>query len=931
METKTNRHAAVPAIPADATIFKFVAGTAWWATLIALIISTAETVLVLHNAWSTPDPTTRIFQIPQGLFFGLVAELNWRLFRRSLDRVAVSPEGIWRVQRDGTRYLAWRDVANVRANDQQQRLDLIDASGAAAVRVDYQLGNFEALRDFILSHAAQSLRALSQGTGTFHRNAERKIFRGAAGLILLFIASNFYEHNGLHGITVSAAVAGAVIAFVLILVEPMNVVVGHDSFAIHYLGYKRTIAFRSVAKISIRDVRTRRDVEAIVVIERSNGANIRLAQFNEGSVALYEALKSAWKAAGGVEEPSQADLAAQSLASADSPRIADRVQTRPSKVRQAGLAVGIAVFAGAALLATLHRSNRVRTAGERAAAAQMYEMHVGPVAPLSELKGNGSIYLVQMGEHSMPYSVDDFAQWLHTKYGLDVQVLPPMSIDASAWDARRRQYVAEQLYAQLKQRNPALAADWNCYLIGFTEGNMYSTREMWGGTFTERDGLRAAIISADGMGDEGSEPTSSDSQDGVVRFQARLRRILLKDVAILYWHLRPNEDTSSLLHDTLDPDLPVEDIFESDVNPERSPQGEKIDEPCVFFVYSAKDGMRAYPGPLIRSCNSVQDPLEDESAETFGTDLRIGLLIDKHTDLYLPDTIPIAFQRATRDGWKGRNPFGISGADDYDEILGSPDNIHVFVEHDDGARDQLVRVPYALPILPLVKYVGGPSVRSLGTGLLGPSEGNVWEYEMAWHRLPFEHYELRRFNGGVKSYLPCNSPDIYCALVGYTDSQGRELKIERDSNRALTKLISPNGSFVDVASEPDGSIRAIADNKGHTILYGYDAGRRLVSVTYPSGEVYHYEYDDAQHMLSFSISADAHSNAIVLLRNEYENGLLTKQTLANGDTYTYTYDSSDPNAIYRATVNGPRGQSFNLKITYRFSTVREDGSTSTNR
>ena len=50
--------------------------------------------------------------------------------------------------------------------------------------------------------------------------------------------------------------------------------------------------------------------------------------------------------------------------------------------------------------------------------------HIGPVARLDELKGNGRVYLVQVGEHKDPYSLEDLAQWLRTKYALDVRILP---------------------------------------------------------------------------------------------------------------------------------------------------------------------------------------------------------------------------------------------------------------------------------------------------------------------------------------------------------------------------------------------------------------------------------------------------------------------------------------------------------------------------
>jgi hypothetical protein len=376
------------------------------------------------------------------------------------------------------------------------------------------------------------------------------------------------------------------------------------------------------------------------------------------------------------------------------------------------VALVLSVIAAVAMFISVTRGNFRWSIGREVprgySEQQTYPMHAGPAAELNELKGTGRIYLVQMGEHRDPYSVEDFAKWLRAKYALDVQVLPAMAIDPSAWDARRHQFVAEQLEAQLKQNHADLAADHDAYLIGFTDGDMYSTTQMWSSMFTQRDWMRAAIISSDGMGDTEVQRADLGAQGEVDRFQARIKRILLKDVAVLYWHLEVNDDPTSLLHNPLDPDLPSEEIYESDVNPALSSEGEKVDEPCIFFIYSSKSGLEPLPGPLIRRCGDVQDPMEDESTELFELDLRLGLLIDKHTDLYLPDTIPIEFQRVTRDGERGRDPFGVSGWDNYDEFLGSADNIQIFVEHADGGRDELTRVPRWLPIPAMVKYVGGP-------------------------------------------------------------------------------------------------------------------------------------------------------------------------------------------------------------------------------
>jgi len=535
--------------------------------------------------------------------------------------------------------------------------------------------------------------------------------------------------------------------------------------------------------------------------------------------------------------------------------------------------------------------------------------HTGPVARPDELKGNGRIYLVQMGEHKDPYSLDDFAQWLRTKYKLDVTVLPPTSIDKSAWHPLRNQYIAESLYAQMKRDHPDLASDPGAYLIGFTDGDMYTVHQLWQSSFTNRDFERAAVISTQGMQDSSNPLFKSSSNIADQHFQARLRRILLKDIAILYWHLPLNSDPSSILHNTLNPNVPTEDIFESDLDPARTNRGQVLNEPCVYFDYSAKLGIHPLPGALVRECADVQNPLEDTTHERFEVDLRLGgLLLDKRTDFYLPDTVPIQFQRITRDGWRGHNPFGLSGSDSYDEYLSSADNMDVDIIHADTVREHLTRQPRNDPNLSRVKYV---------------DTDNPGFYEMRWYATPYERYEVKRFDGAVATYLPCYTSAVFCYLTNFRDPLGNELKFERGHNRRLERLVSPNQSWIHVDYDSAGRIASVTDNHGRTVHYGYDPGGRLITVTYPNGETCHYEYDSTQHLITFTASPNAKTPAQILLRNEYDHDLLMKQTLADGSVYTYSYDSSDRQKIHTATVHSPDGKTFNLKINYSTSVVHE--------
>src|SRR6266542_1068463 len=301
---------------------------------------------------------------------------------------------------------------------------------------------------------------------------------------------------------------------------------------------------------------------------------------------------------------------------------------------------------------------------EKRAAQIVSSRSASPIARSDQLTGSGRIYLVQMGAHRATYSLDDFAQWLRSKYGLDVEILPPVELDQAAWDRERSQYIAELLADQLK-RNPALAADPHAYLIGFTDADMYPVNSKWRFTFTWRGRPRTAVISTSRMQDSFWERLGWErlgaNHAAEEHFHARLRRILLKDIAILYWRLPLNYDPASLLQNTLNPDLPLEDIYESDLNPERTRWGRSQGEPCIYFGYSAQHGVRPISERLIHSClDEAEDVVHDESTEIFEVDLRLGLLVDKHTDFYLPDTVPIQFRRATRDGWRGPMGFGIS-------------------------------------------------------------------------------------------------------------------------------------------------------------------------------------------------------------------------------------------------------------------------------
>ncbi|MGA8110230.1 MAG: hypothetical protein WB974_12385, partial [Acidobacteriaceae bacterium] len=354
-----------------------------------------------------------------------------------------------------------------------------------------------------------------------------------------------------------------------------------------------------------------------------------------------------------------------------------------------------------------------------------------------------------------------------------------------------------------------------------------------------------------------------------------------------------------------------EDLWQSDLDPARAPSGQYEGEPCIFFRYTAKDGLEPLPGRLVQSCTDLRFPLADDSAETFAVDLRLGVLIARHSDVSLPGVVPIRFERALRDGWPKPNAFGVTGIDNYDSFLTSNDNIRVTMVGDDGGDLDLERRPRWLPFLSLVRYVDADFSGRL--------------YDMRWRTDPFPHYDLHRFDGQVETYLPCGASWVLrCYLDGVRDPEGHELKFDRDQRRQLVQLTSPDGHWVRITHGLQDRIDQVLDSSGRIVRYGYDDHDRLITVTYPSGESLHFTWDDTQHLLTFSAAPNSQTPPRLLLSNEYRDGRITRQALADGGVYTYRYDEVHGIFVRAVTIQDPNRDVYRLIVGRNSAIIRED-------
>jgi len=556
-------------------------------------------------------------------------------------------------------------------------------------------------------------------------------------------------------------------------------------------------------------------------------------------------------------------------------------------------------------------------------------LHHGVVARSDQFHGSGRIYLLQLGPHAAPYTVQDLAEWLRDKYSLDTQILQATALDPAAWDPSRHLYIAELLYAQIKREHPTLAVDRNSWLIGFTDAGMYSATQKWGSTFSLRDQHRVAIISASGIGDSAIAiawlrltslrytPTSA--------IPDRLRRLLLRDVAILFWHLSLNNDPGSLLQRVFNPDLPINDIYQSDLEPTSSPWGEFVGDPCIVFTDTAGTGLKLSTGALIRQCEHPESADEEQSSldtpdsppdtsqERIELRLRYGLLTEKHTDFYLPGPVPIRFERATSNRWLMPVAFGISGSHNYDRYLVSHDGMrHISVSNAGSGDTVLLRTPAWLSFLAFNKWSD-----------TNASESNL---TLRWRIAPLEHFDLTRYNGEVEKYMPCDDSEV-CYMNGYRSSNGDVLAMQRDSHRRLTSISAPQENWLrlnyDLQHVTQNRITDILDSRGRRIFYRYDTQGQLASVSYPSGEVLSYRYDSLQNLICVSAAPNATASPTVLITNHFLNGRLVSQILDDGSVYSYGYLPAGDGEASMATVRTPDGTTYALTFGSEGAAIRQ--------
>ena len=155
------------------------------------------------------------------------------------------------------------------------------------------------------------------------------------------------------------------------------------------------------------------------------------------------------------------------------------------------------------------------------------------------------LYFVSIGD--VPADLlNNMVSHFQERFGVPITVLPSLSFDRVTFDPVRSQLVADELISAVRIRYPTLARNPRTRVIGITPYDMYmrATQDTWRFTYSLRSHEdHFAVVSYARLDPAQLGPPASDEL-----LQSRLRKMLIKNIGIMYFGLPVSEDPRSVLY-----------------------------------------------------------------------------------------------------------------------------------------------------------------------------------------------------------------------------------------------------------------------------------------------------------------------------------------------------------------------------------------------
>lgn len=487
-------------------------------------------------------------------------------------------------------------------------------------------------------------------------------------------------------------------------------------------------------------------------------------------------------------------------------------------------------------------------------------------ATVKDLEGRGTIYLVPLGKPQEVLS-SDLLSFYRKKYGIELRVLDPVPLPNWSRDEIRKQLIAEELVEAMKLANPRLAGDPGAILIGVTDQDMYISQVEWNFAFNWRQEDRFGVVSTARM-----DPVFEKEPANLKLLEERARKMITKNIGLLYYHLQLSYDDSSVLYGSIgdldDLDEMGEDFLLSDAKV-RAERHLEDGDPCFTIRHYSEPGKMRTEGAMLSGCSGEVTQLNLEIMEV---DLRYGLFLDRRTEFDLPGAMPLRLTRVLRTQDSRSRAFGIGGSHNLN-IVPVGDRwpftwIDLILE--DGGRVHFKRSNWGF---------------GYWDAVYTQSDNEGGEFSASTIRWDWPGYKLVDSRGKTY-YFPDGSvqrPE-QATLVGIRDRQGNALGLERNPAGNLIHAASSTGGRLNFQYDSQNRITRVQDAGGNKFDYSYDSGGLLASVRDADGRVTQYLYDANNRMTG--VLQDGNS----ILQNEYDEGSrVIRQTLPGGRTYTFNY------------------------------------------
>jgi predicted Zn-dependent protease len=147
------------------------------------------------------------------------------------------------------------------------------------------------------------------------------------------------------------------------------------------------------------------------------------------------------------------------------------------------------------------------------------------------------VYLAPFGDFPRE-DADTLVAHFREKFGLTIEVLPSIPVPEEAIDRERDQLIAERLLDAIAAAD-IVTVDPDAVVIGLTDVDMYIASETWRYAYGLRGPGTLAVVSTGRMSALGASEA---------RQHQRLRKVVTKDLGILYYGLTASDDPRSVLY-----------------------------------------------------------------------------------------------------------------------------------------------------------------------------------------------------------------------------------------------------------------------------------------------------------------------------------------------------------------------------------------------